>query len=1003
MTYNKGDFQEFLNNIEGFDQLPTEVIANLSEQIQPWRYRIGQKILGKERIADRVTIIYEGKARLLAYDLGTNMPTTLKLLEPGAIVGEISLLRGLACETAIASTEVTCLTIGAVEFLNLFDLYPAFAGVRKNRCHLLEVFDVLGLQLEKQALSGANLKEIAQNALIEAKLHYLPPGKTSFNQLDQDCIWFVSGGTVTNFSPGYRLELSDVQDEIEVKGNAARLIGVRPSDLIVLNGHQIQPQINDTTSHITDEELEIPYAPEEEQLSSASQTANGQQKTGKYPFFRGQGQLNSAIACFQMLSKHLEMPMRREVVRRVLTDQMKRQSTISFQLCAYLAELIGLKAQLVDIPLFALNRIPTPALIRFGESYAVLYETSEQAIVLGVPSQGIQRYKPAELIAKLELEVEKTNNYPPQMRVLLVSPTSATPKQRFGIQWFVPYLSQHRRVLIEVFIASFFVQLAALGNPLVIQVIIDKVITQNSIGTLNVLGVLLLVLGLFETLLGALRTYLFVDTTNRIDMGLGSEIIDHLLRLPLRYFERRPVGELSTRINELENIRQFLTGTALTVVLDAVFSVVYIIVMLFYSWELTLVGLGTIPLFVAITLIASPTVSRQLRRKAERNAETQSYLVEVMSGIQTVKAQNIELRARFSWQERYARFVAAGFKTVIISTLASSTSNFLNKLSSLLVLWFGAYMVLKGDLTLGELIAFRIISGYVTSPILRLAQIWQSFQETALSLERLGDIVDTPQEAEKDKNNITLPPIAGAVKYENISFRFGTSGPMQLSNVNLDFPAGTFTAIVGQSGSGKSTAMKLLIRLYDPEAGRILVDGYDIAKIELYSLRRQIGVVPQDTLLFDGTIQENIALTNPDATTEEIIEAARIAVAHDFIMNLANGYNTRVGERGASLSGGQRQRIAIARSVLQKPKLLVLDEATSALDYPTERQVCLNLAQAFKGNTVFFITHRLNTVRNADIIVVMDTGKVIEQGSHEELMALRNHYYYLYNQQDAKL
>ncbi len=1004
MTYNKGDFQEFLNNIEGFDQLPTEVIANLSEQIQPWRYRIGQKILGKERIADRVTIIYEGKARLLAYDLGTNMPTTLKLLEPGAIVGEISLLRGLACETAIASTEVTCLTIGAVEFLNLFDLYPAFARVRKNRCHLLEVFDVLGLQLEKQALSGANLKEIAQNALIEAKLHYLPPGKTSFNQLDLDCVWFVSGGgTVTNFSPGYRLELSDVQDEIEVKGNAARLIGVRPSDLIVLNGHQIQPQINDTTSDITDEELEIPYAPEEEQLSSASQTANGQQKTGKYPFFRGQGQLNSAIACFQMLSKHLEMPMRREVVRRVLTDQMKRQSTISFQLCAYLAELIGLKAQLVDIPLFALNRIPTPALIRFAESYAVLYETSEQVIVLGVPSQGIQRYKPAELIAKLELEVEKTNNYPPQMRVLLVSPTSATPKQRFGIQWFVPYLSQHRRVLIEVFIASFFVQLAALGNPLVIQVIIDKVITQNSIGTLNVLGVLLLVLGLFETLLGALRTYLFVDTTNRIDMGLGSEIIDHLLRLPLRYFERRPVGELSTRINELENIRQFLTGTALTVVLDAVFSVVYIIVMLFYSWELTLVGLGTIPLFVAITLIASPTVSRQLRRKAERNAETQSYLVEVMSGIQTVKAQNIELRARFSWQERYARFVAAGFKTVIISTLASSTSNFLNKLSSLLVLWFGAYMVLKGDLTLGELIAFRIISGYVTSPILRLAQIWQSFQETALSLERLGDIVDTPQEAEKDKNNITLPPIAGAVKYENISFRFGTSGPMQLSNVNLDFPAGTFTAIVGQSGSGKSTAMKLLIRLYDPEAGRILVDGYDIAKIELYSLRRQIGVVPQDTLLFDGTIQENIALTNPDATTEEIIEAARIAVAHDFIMNLANGYNTRVGERGASLSGGQRQRIAIARSVLQKPKLLVLDEATSALDYPTERQVCLNLAQAFKGNTVFFITHRLNTVRNADIIVVMDTGKVIEQGSHEELMALRNHYYYLYNQQDAKL
>jgi ATP-binding cassette subfamily B protein len=538
---------------------------------------------------------------------------------------------------------------------------------------------------------------------------------------------------------------------------------------------------------------------------------------------------------------------------------------------------------------------------------------------------------------------------------------------------------------------------------LVIQVIIDKVIIQNSINTLNVLGVLLLAVGVFEAVLTTLRTYLFVDTTNRIDMNLGSQIIDHLLRLPLRYFDKRPVGELSTRINELENIRQFLTGTALTVVLDALFSVVYIVVMLFYSWELTLVGLGTIPLFILVTVIAAPTVSRQLRGKAERNAETQSYLVEVMSGIQTVKAQNIELRSRFSWQKKYAKFVAAGFKTVLTSTLANSTSQFLSKLSSLLVLWVGSYLVLQGKLTLGQLIAFRIISSYVTTPILRLAQIWQNFQETGLSLERLSDIVDTPQEAEIDRNNIPLPPIVGAVKYENVSFRFAANGSLQLSNINVEFPPGKFVGIVGQSGSGKSTMMKLLLRLYEIESGRILVDGYDIAKVELYSLRRQIGVVPQDTLLFDGTVQENIALTNPEASTEEIINAAQIAVAHDFIMSLPNGYNTRVGERGSALSGGQRQRIAIARSVLQKPKLLVLDEATSALDYATEKQICLNLARAFKGSTVFFITHRLNTISHADTIVVMDSSRVIEQGTHQELMATKGHYFYLYQQQEVNL
>ncbi|MFN9735271.1 MAG: peptidase domain-containing ABC transporter, partial [Microcystis sp.] len=493
------------------------------------------------------------------------------------------------------------------------------------------------------------------------------------------------------------------------------------------------------------------------------------------------------------------------------------------------------------------------------------------------------------------------------------------------------------------------------------------------------------------------------DTTNRIDMTLGSEIIDHLLRLPLKYFERRPVGEISTRINELENIRQFLTGTALTVVLDAIFSVIYIVVMLIYSPILTFWALGVVPILVLSTAIFAPIVRRQLRAKAERNAETQSYLVEVMTGIQTVKAQNIELRSRWQWQERYARYVAEGFQTVMTSTLAGSFSHFFNQLSGLLVLWVGAALVLDGKLTLGQLIAFRIIASYVTSPILRLTQLWQNFQETGLSLERLADIVDTPQEAELDRQNIPMPLIKGTVTYENLAFRFNPHGPLQLYNVNLEFPAGTFVALVGESGAGKSTITKLLARLYEPESGRILIDGYDINKVELYSLRRQIGMVPQETLLFDGTVQENIALTNPDATVEEIVSAAKTAAAHEFIMTLPNGYNTRVGERGASLSGGQRQRVAIARSVLQRPQILILDEATSALDYNTERQVCLNLKEVFKDHTVFFITHRLASIKSADIIVMMDKGTVAEEGTHEELMAKKGLYYTLYKQQDSQI
>lgn len=405
-----------------------------------------------------------------------------------------------------------------------------------------------------------------------------------------------------------------------------------------------------------------------------------------------------------------------------------------------------------------------------------------------------------------------------------------------------------------------------------------------------------------------------------------------------------------------------------------------------------------------LTLIVSPIVRQQLRNKAERNAQTQSYLVEVLSGISTVKAQNIELRSRWKWQEKYGRYVSEGFKNVLTSTAASSMSTFLNKLSGLLVLWVGVYLVLNGELSLGGLIAFRIIGGYVTSPLLRLAQLWQNFQSTALSLERLSDIVDTPKEvAEADQGNIPLPSVRGEIRYENLSFRFAKSGPMQLNNINVEIPAGSFVGIVGQSGSGKSTMTKLLARLYSPESGRIIVDGYDISKVELYSLRRQIGIVPQETLLFEGSVQENIALTNPDADSEEIIQAAKIAVAHDFIMGLPLGYNSSVGERGSGLSGGQRQRIAIARTVLQSPQLMILDEATSALDYDTERQVCLNLAEALKQRTVLFITHRLGTIRNADIILMMDRGSIVEQGTHDELMAQKGRYYCLYMQQDAQM
>jgi ATP-binding cassette subfamily B protein len=885
----------------------------------------------------------------------------------------------------IASTEVLCLTLPAADFLALLELEPLIANTFHNRCALIEVFELLGAELDRRVAFGAlDLKELALKAWECAVVLNLPPGKTPLKQLDPNLVWFVSGGAPTNFTVGSSLTPENAQTYLEVEGpTSARLVGLRePSQLLP------DETYTKTLPAVTSWES-IPYALERPPEPATKEQA----QAAKYPYVHGRGPMEATLACFQMLSQHLGMPFRRDVLKRALANSFERSGSISLQLCGAIAELMGLNSQLVNVPAAAVSRLQTPAMLRWQDSFALLYKASEKELVLAVPETGIRRIKPA---AFMEAWGED--------QVLLLQTTKDTPKQRFGLGWFLPSLYRYRKVLLEVFIASFFVQLFGLANPLITQVIIDKVLVQNSIDTLHILGIFLVVVAIFEAVVTSLRTNLFVDTTNRIDLALGAQVIDHLLRLPLRYFERRPVGELATRVNELENIRSFLTGTALTVVLDAIFSVIYIVVMVFYSPLLTLVALVTVPLFALLTFVVAPVVRQQLRTKAERNAQTQSYLVEVVSGIQTVKAQNIELRSRWQWQELYARYVSAGFKSVLTSTTAGSISNFLNKLSSLLLLWVGAYLVLQGKLTLGQLIAFRIIASYTTSPLLRLIQLWQNFQETALSLERLSDILDTPQELdEAGRRNIPMPDIRGAVKYENVEFRFSNSGSKQLTNINLDFPAGVFVGVVGQSGAGKSTLTKLLPRLYELDSGRILIDGYDISKVELYSLRRQIGMVLQDTLLFDGTVQENIALTHPDATPEEIVEAAKVAEAHDFIMTLPEGYNTRVGERGSALSGGQRQRIAIARMVLQDPRLLLLDEATSALDYTTERQVCLNLASAFRDRTVFFITHRLATISRADVILMMNQGKVVEQGTHAELMAIRGRYYCLYQRQEAQL
>ena len=919
-------------------------------------------------------------------------------LKAGDFVGVASLLRGAPCEEVRAASELVAYCLSDDQLLGLVRNDTSIATACRNHVWEAELAALLQSRLERTPKQSRPLSSLLNELLTMARMLDASDTSVIRTALGEGQRLFLASQLIATDTVSLGDELCDSESirdlAADIHGLPARLIALPSVAMQLLEAEQAPELMEPDLAGSNEKDrsgltrIEIPQAPLRPPVSRFNQNSDENRDF----FIAGEGVLEETLACFQMLTKLMNLPFRRDAIERVLRDQLRRGQSPTLRLCGQIAAGLGLHVSGAKVAARMGMRLQTPTLVPWGQAFALAVRSDQRGLVLASPSQGF-----------VELDADQLeHSFPEGIDLLLMDRTSTTPEQKFGPAWFWPALKRYRGVLIQVLLASFVVQLFTLANPLLIQVIIDKVINQRSLDTLQVLGIALVAVTLLEGVLGSLKTYLFSETTNRIDQRLGAEVIDHLLRLPLGYFDRRPVGELGSRISELEKIRNFLTGQALTTVLDAAFSVIYIVVMLFYSWVLTLIALAVLPIQVGLTLLGAPLFRRQYRKSAEANASTQSHLVEVLTGIQTVKSQNVEMISRWTWQERYGKYINRSFEKTVTGTALSQTSQVLQKISQLLVLWVGASLVLSGDLTLGQLIAFRIISGYVTQPLLRLSSIWQTIQELRVSFERLADVIDTPQESDdQDKAKVPLPPIDGAVSFDNLSFAFSTGTAPVLNDVSLEVKSGTFVGIVGQSGSGKSTLMKLLPRLYSPNQGRILIDNYDIDKVELYSLRRQIGIVPQDPLLFSGSVNENIALTQPDASSEEIVMAAKVACAHDFIMELPAGYSTPVGERGASLSGGERQRIVIARTLLANPKLLVMDEATSALDYETERKVCDNLIQALHDCTVFFITHRLSTVRRADLIVVMHQGAVVEKGTHEELMDRRGRYYALYRQQEA--
>ena len=659
------------------------------------------------------------------------------------------------------------------------------------------------------------------------------------------------------------------------------------------------------------------------------------------------------------------------------------------------AKELGLKARSVasNWPRLAKTPLPAIAALRDGGFLIIGKAGEDKAIVQSAVSS-----KP-ELMSKAEFEAVWDGRL-----VLMTRRASLTDlSRRFDITWFFGAIHKYRRLLGEVLVASFFLQVFALVSPLFFQVVIDKVLVHRTLSTLDVLVIGLVAIAGFEAILSGLRTYLFAHSTNRIDVELGARLFRHLLALPVAYFQARRAGDSVARVRELENIRNFLTSSALTLVIDLFFTFVFLAVMFYYAPLLTWIVLGAFPFYIGISAGATPAFRRRLDEKFNRGAENQAFLVESVTGVETLKAMAVEPQMQRRWEEQLAGYVAASFRVISLGNIASQGVQLISKLVTAATLYFGAMLVIDGTLTVGELVAFNMLAGRVTGPVLRLAQMWQDFHQARLSVARLGDILNNPTEPAYNPSRSALPTLRGDVTFEHVTFRYRIDGPEVLHDINFSVPAGQVVGIVGSSGSGKSTLTKLIQRLYIPESGRVLVDGVDLTMVDTAWLRRQVGVVLQDNVLFHRSVRENIALADPAMPMERIIVAAHLSGAHDFILEMPEGYDTIIGERGSSLSGGQRQRIAIARALVMDPRILIFDEATSALDYNSERIIQDNMQHIARGRTVFIIAHRLSTVRHTDRIITIERGRLVEDGTHGELIRSGGHYAALHRLQAGGL
>lgn len=1006
------DLQPFLRLIPAFGLLGDDDLEYLAEQLETQHYTIGQVICRSGDEGDSLYLVYSGRVRAISVSGDTE--TTVGTLSRGDHFGEQAVLTGaMRAFTVRAAEDSVLLCLSQEGFRKVVARRPELRQYFAQHVNDLATRNFLRLCSSLRTLTPQEIQAILDHVETQTYVQ----GEIVFRQGDRgDRFYLIRSGRVRVILDGSPIaRLSDGQFFGELAlltgdGRAATVVAETDLSTLTLSAENFArlirqcPRLRESIESVAFSYRTTPHEVEASPLGVAPQPAPEAADAAvempdkpqpgrfgrKWPVVRQIGEMDCGAACLSMIGKFYgrdyQVPTLRELA------EVGREGA-SLRGLSDAAEKLGFRTRPIKAELHHLEKSRMPLIAHWGGNhFIVVYEIRKGTVLVADPGRGLRK------LSEKEFKEGWTG-----IAMLVEPATELAPSEKAPtlLHRFLPLVKPYWPLLTEVLILSLLLEVLSLATPLFTQVIVDRVIIHRDVSMLNLMLGGMVVVVIFQLLTSALRQYLLVYTVRRIDVSMAVQFLSHILKLPTRYFENTRVGDVVTRFDETAKVRNLLTSTALTVLLDVMTIVVYVAVMLAYSPVLTAIMLITIPSFAVLSLCITPLLRDNHRNSYEAHCQVQSHLVETITGVQVVKAACAERPVRWTWENLLLKHIRLQFQAMNYRLLLDSLGTVMQVSATTALLWYGARLVMDGQLTVGQLMAFFALSGTLMGSIVGVIGVWDEVQNVRLSLERLADVLDSkPEEPQGAASLPNLPPVRGHIKFEKVTFRYSEQARTNaLENVDLEILPGQTVALIGRSGCGKSTLIKMLMRLYEPNSGRITVDGQDIGKINLASWRTQVGLVAQDSFLFSGTIRENIALGHPHATMDDIRRAAILAGAHDFIAELPLGYNTLVGERGSSLSGGQRQRINIARALLANPRVLIMDEATSALDTESERAIQRNMETVLRDRTTLVIAHRLSTVRNADLIVVMDKGVIVEKGNHEELMQARGLYFYLCSQQ----